>query len=120
MKKFLFLAMICTSGVFFAAEPNTDNPVTAVGILCSSLCPKGNVWVQVRVKEALDTDTYTIEDSTGQILLFLPTDELEALPIKEGMYLLIYGKVDISPVRPEKNELYAEKVIIFDKDTPKK
>ena len=114
MKKFLFLAFVCLTELAYSAPPDVNNPLTAVGVLRSSYCPKGTVWVQARVKEAVDDDAYTIEDSTGEILLFLPTDELAALPIKIGMRILVYGTVDISQVRPEKNELYAEKVILFE------
>jgi hypothetical protein len=112
MKKMLLLSLLCICG--YAVEPTQNNPLTAIGILSSSLCPKGYVWARGKVTEDIDSDAYTIEDSTGKILLFLPTDELEALPIKVGTYVLVYGKVDISPVRPEKNELYAEKVILFE------
>lgn len=114
MKPYFLIALICLSGHVFAAEQPVNPPVTAISILRSSLCPKGPVWVQGVVKEALDTDTYTIADPSGSIILFLPTEELEALPIKEGMHLLIYGTIDISPIKPEKNELYAEKVLFVD------
>jgi hypothetical protein len=33
-----------------------------------------------------------------------------ALDLKEGMDILVYGTLDISPVRPEKNELYADRI----------
>lgn len=66
------------------------------------------------MKEALDTDTYIIEDASGAIILFLPTEELEAMPLVVGKKILIYGRVDISPATPDKNELYAEKIVFLE------
>lgn len=114
MKYSCCLLCLFFSTLSFAQQAPTNNPLTPIGILRSSFCPKGSIWVQATVKELLDSDTLTIEDSTGEILLFLASDELEALPINVGMKLLVNGRIDVSPVRPEKNELYADKIIILD------
>jgi hypothetical protein len=114
VKKCMFIALTYMTALSFCGQPEANCPLTAIGVLTSSFCPKTNVWIQGTVKEALDSDTYIIEDSSGKIVLFLSTDELEALPVKVGGRLLVYGHVDLSPVRPEKNELYAEKVFLLD------
>ena len=116
MKKLLLslLGTVLLSSGFLQGELLPQSSLTAIEILRSARCPKTPVWVKATIQEALDTDTYMIEDSSGSILLFLPTEELEATPLQVGNNVLIYGKVDISPVRPEKNELYAEKIILVE------
>lgn len=117
MKKFISITMSLGIALIFlnglqAEAPSTQTPsLTAIAILRSSRCPKTAVWVQATVREIVDTDTYIVADASGSILLFLPTEELEAIHLEEGTSILVYGKVDISPVKPEKNELYAEKII---------
>ena len=85
-------------------------PTVSVRALTSSSCPQRVVWVFVKIVEQTGDDTYIIEDRTGQITLFLPTDELMNLAMAPGMEVLISGRVDISPVHPSKNELYAETI----------
>ena len=100
----------------FAATPLpeqgsiTPSPLAPVGILCSSIPPQGPIWVRAKLLKRTGEDTFILCDSTGQITLFLPTDALMALDLQEGMEVLVYGTLDISPVRPEKNELYADKI----------
>lgn len=60
----------------------------------------------------MSTDTYLIQDSSGQITLFLPTDDLLSLALTPGMEILVYGNVDISNVGSAKNELDAEKIFL--------
>ncbi len=69
-------------------------------------------WAKVRVIEQTDEDTYLVEDISGQIILFLSKDELLNLDIKPNQELLVRGKVDISPVSANRNELYAEEIYL--------
>ena len=86
------------------------SPLVPVGVLCSSIPPHGPLWVRASLLKRTGEDTFILQDSTGQITLFLPTDELMALDLYEGMEVLVFGTLDISSVKPEKNELYAEKI----------
>lgn len=87
-------------------------PEAHIGALCSSFPPKGSIWVRAKILEQTDDDTYIIKDRTGKITLFLPTDELLSYELRPGMEILILGSVDISPVKPEKNEFYAERILL--------
>lgn len=92
-----------------AKAPVTEIPV---GALTSSNPPQGPIWVHATIVEQTDDDTFLIKDRSGQITLFLPTDSLMALDLKPGMDLLILGTVDVSPVRSDKNEFYAERILL--------
>ena len=83
-----------------------------VGALVSSYPPKGTIWVRATIAQQTGDDTYLIKDRSGQITLFLPTDNLMALDLRPGMEILIYGTLDVSPVRPDKNEFYAERILL--------
>jgi hypothetical protein len=91
--------------------------ITPIRALISSGAPKNLVWVHATVINTDEEDTPIIEDTTGKILLFLPTDELLALKIPLQSEIYVLGKVDISPIHPSKNELYAERVIFAEKKT---
>lgn len=67
-------------------------------------------WIQARVVDQMTDDTFLIEDTSGQVILFLSTDEMMEKKITVGDELLIFGKLDVSPIRPEKNEFYAEQI----------
>ena len=92
-----------------AMAPVSEVPV---GALCSNFPPKGSCWVKAKILEQTDDDTYLIKDRTGQITLFLPTDELLSYDLRPGMEILILGSVDVSCVKPEKNEFYAERILL--------
>lgn len=92
-----------------ALSPISEIPV---GALTSTFPPQGAIWVRATIIEQTGEDTYLIKDRTGQITLFLPTDSLMSLDLHPGMDILIYGTVDVSPVRPDKNEFYAERVLL--------
>ncbi len=87
-------------------------PEVPVAALKSSFPPKEAIWVRVHIVQQTDDDTYLIQDRTGDITLFLPTERLVLLDLRPGMEVLVYGTVDVSPVNPEKNELYAEKILL--------
>jgi uncharacterized protein YdeI (BOF family) len=117
------LSTICLCAFFFigthsysiAAAPERATTAVSevpVAALRSSYPPKGTVWVRAKIVQQTDDDTYLIQDRTGQITLFLPTDKLLSLELHPGMEILIYGTVDISPVNPGKNEFYAERVLL--------
>ena len=92
-----------------APAPVSEVPVAA---LTSTYPPHGTIWVRATVSEQTGEDTFLIKDQTGQITLFLPTDSLMQLALYPGMEILIYGTVDVSPVRPDKNEFYAERIVL--------
>jgi uncharacterized protein YdeI (BOF family) len=92
-----------------AASPVPEIPVAA---LTSSFPPQGPVWVHATILEQTGDDTFLIKDRTGQILLFLPTDNLLSLDLRPGIEIVIYGTVDVNPVRSEKNEFYAERILL--------
>lgn len=92
------------------------SPLFRVGALCSSSPPRGPLWVRGTLLERTGDDTFILRDSTGQVILFLPTDALMALDLSQGMEILVFGTLDVSPVKPEKNELYAEQIYLPTKD----
>ncbi len=83
-----------------------------VAALSSSFPPRGAIWVRAKIIQQTDDDTYLIQDQTGRITLFLPLESLLSLGLHPGMEILIYGTVDVSPVTPEKNEFYAERILL--------
>ncbi len=89
--------------------------ITPIQALTSSGAPKDLVWVHATVINTDEEDTPIIQDKTGKILLFLPTDDLLALKIPLGSEIYVLGRVDISPVHPSKNEFYAERIIFAEK-----
>jgi hypothetical protein len=92
-----------------ATTPVSEIPV---GALVSSYPPKGTIWVRATIIEQTGDDTYLIKDKTGRITLFLPLDSLMELDLRPGMEILIFGTVDVSGVRPDKNEFYAERILL--------
>jgi uncharacterized protein YdeI (BOF family) len=88
------------------------SPLISIGVLCSSIPPQGQFWVRATLLKRTGEDTFILRDYTGQITLFLPTDALMALDLHEGMDILVFGTLDISPVKPEKNELYADQIYL--------
>ena len=88
--------------------------ITPIQILTTSAAPKDLVWVHATVINIDEEDTPVIQDKTGKITLFLPTDELLALKIPINCELYIQGRVDISSVHPSKNEFDAERIIFAD------
>jgi uncharacterized protein YdeI (BOF family) len=113
------LIAACTFFSFLPAQEENKSSEETVYIspihsLTSANPPKSFVWVHGTVISAEDTDAFILKDATGEILLFLPKDELIALNITEGRELFVLGKVDISPVTPSKNELYAERILFAD------
>lgn len=113
----LSLCIACVS-TMLAATPVPEqgfampSPIIPVGILCSPIPPQGPIWVRAKLLKRTGEDTFVLADSTGQITLFLPTDALMALDLQEGMEVLIIGTLDVSPVKPEKNELYADRIYL--------
>jgi uncharacterized protein YdeI (BOF family) len=87
-------------------------PEVPVGALRSSFPPKGAVWVRAIIVTQADNDLYLIKDRTGEIALFLPSDKLLSLDLHPGMEILVLGTVDVSPVTPEKNEFYAQRILL--------
>jgi len=87
-------------------------PEVPVGALRSSSPPLGAIWIRAQIVEQIDDDIFLIKDRTGQITLFLPTENLMSLDLHPGMEILIYGTIDVSPVKPEKNEFYAERILL--------
>ena len=117
------LSTICLYALFFIGTTSysaaivPERVATAVSevpvvALLSSYPPKGTIWVKAKIIQQTDDDTYLIQDQTGQITLFLPTDKLLSLELHPGMEILIYGTVDVSPVNPGKNEFYAERILL--------
>jgi uncharacterized protein YdeI (BOF family) len=102
----------CNSTVAAPERATTAVSEVPVGALRSSYPPKGAVWVRAKILEQTDDDTYLIADRTGQITLFLSTDNLLSLDLLPGMEILIYGTVDVSSVNREKNEFYAERILL--------
>ena len=90
----------------------TPSPIAPVGTLRSPTPPQGPIWVRAKLIKRTGEDTFILGDTTGQITLFLPTDALMALDLHEGMEVLVVGTLDISPVKPEKNELYADQIYL--------
>ena len=90
----------------------TSVPEVPVAALRSTYPPHDQVWVRAKIIEQTDNDTFVIEDRTGKIVLFLPNDDLLSLSLHPGMEILIFGTVDVSPVVPEKNEFYAERILL--------
>ena len=114
MQRFFFIALLACATLAGTPLPKQGSlkppSVISIGLLCSSLPPQGGVWVRATLLKRTGEDTFVIRDSTGQITLFLPTDTLIALDLTEGTEVLVYGTLDISPVKPEKNELYADQI----------
>ena len=114
MQRLFFAFLLACTALAGAPLPKQGSlkpfPITSVGLLCSSLPPKGPVWIRATLVKRTGEDTFIIRDATGQITLFLPTDTLMSLELVEGTEVLISGTLDISPVKPEKNELYADQI----------
>jgi len=112
----LFVLFACTTVLHLegVAPKKASASVFTIPVqrLVSTTPPREPIWVRAHIAYKTDDDTYLIEDKTGSITLFLPTDDLMALELSSGMEVLIYGKLDISPVTPKKNELYAEKILL--------
>jgi uncharacterized protein YdeI (BOF family) len=112
----LFFLFACTTTFVLegvAPKKATSSVLTIpIQALVSTTPPKEPIWIRAQIAYKTDDDTYLIQDKTGQITLFLPTDDLIALELTSGMEVLIYGKLDISPVTPKKNEFYAEKILL--------
>jgi len=110
----LTLFMLSASLSFGGQAPQEKSASSVLTIpvkaLVSTTPPKDFIWIRAQIAYKTDDDTYTIQDKTEQITLFLPTDELMELELTSGMEVLVYGKVDISLVTPRKNEFYAEKI----------
>jgi uncharacterized protein YdeI (BOF family) len=119
MKRFMSTC-ICAAIVVakLAAAPVPEqgsiapSPLVPVGALCSTNPPRGQIWVRATLGQRTEDDTFVLRDSTGQATLFLSTDALMALDLYQGMEILVFGTIDVSPVTPEKNELYAEQIYL--------
>ena len=118
MSRFLPLFVLCTCFLgnltALTPPPHAKEAVLEVPVaaLSSSHPPQGFVWVRAKIMLQTEDDTYLIKDSTGQITLFLPDDNLLSIELIPGMEILVYGSVDVSPVKPEKNEFYAEQILL--------
>lgn len=106
------LSSFCYSTMTAPERAAAAVPEVPVGALCSANPPPGRIWVRAQIVEQTDDDLFLIKDRTGQITLFLPTDNLMSLELRPEMEILIYGTVDISPVTPAKNEFYAERILL--------
>jgi uncharacterized protein YdeI (BOF family) len=113
MKSFIIVVAVSLSPHLFSADTPSSPNTVPIQVLHTALCPRSNIWVEGSVSKKLDTDTYVINDTDSSIILFLPTEELAATPLPIGAKILVFGTVDISPLNPTRNELYAEKVIIL-------
>jgi hypothetical protein len=93
-------------------------PCIALIRLISPGCPKGTIWIKAKIVKFLANDTFEVEDDTGKMVLFIPSDEVIAssLDLQTGMTIFANGNVDVSPVRPSKNEFYAEKILLAPKE----
>lgn len=109
-------AMLCGSVLWSGSvtpdRATTQVPEVPIAALHSSFSPKGGIWVRAKIIQQTDEDTYIVQDRTGMITLFLPTENLLALHLTPGMDIVIYGTVDVSSVTPEKNEFYAERILL--------
>lgn len=119
MRRFISIcicAILVTAFLTAAPVPEQGSikpsPLYPVGALCTSCPPHGAIWVRATLHQRTGEDTFILRDSSGQITLFLPTDEMMALDLYQGMEILVFGTLDISPVKPEKNELYAERIYL--------
>jgi uncharacterized protein YdeI (BOF family) len=123
MKRFISICICAILGsALLAATPVPEqgsikpSPLYPVGALCTSTPPHGPIWVRATLHQRTGEDTFILRDSTGQVTLFLPTDELMALDLYQGMEILVFGTLDISLVKPEKNELYADRIYLPTRD----
>ncbi len=88
-----------------------DVPLVPIASL-SRVAVTEPAWTKVRVIDQMDNDLFLVEDITGRVILFLPTDSLINLDIKQDQELIVFGRLDLSPVGPSKNEFYAEKIYL--------
>lgn len=93
-------------------KATTSVPEVPIQSLRSFSPPKEAIWVKGKILTQTSDDTFIIQDASGQIILFLPTDELLNLTLTPGMEVLVLGKIDISNVSSSKNELYAERILL--------
>jgi len=111
---YLFIALFCS---LFAdnlpPKATKTYPTIPIRTLVSSTPPQDCIWVRAQIVCRLDNDTFLIRDSSGEITLFLPVDSLLALTLNPECEIYIYGKVDLSLVNPQKNEFYAEKILLI-------
>ena len=107
--------LLCSSIIIAGCPPQrapSSVPVVPIQSLRSFSAPKEAVWVKGTVIARTGDDTYLLQDHSGQITLFLQSNELMNLEITPQMEILVYGRVDISNVNSSKNELYAERILL--------
>jgi uncharacterized protein YdeI (BOF family) len=107
--------ILCSSHVVASCPPQKASegvPEVPIESLRSFSPPKDTVWVRGTIVARTSDDTYLLEDHSGQITVFLQSEELMNLDLRPHMEILVFGHVDISNVNPSKNELYAERILL--------
>lgn len=114
---FLCPLLLLTSASLFGNKvapqrASYDVPTVHIATLPETMLKGENVWIKVRIIQQTDTDTYLVQDKSGQIILFLSNDELLNLDLEPAQEILAWGKIDVSQVHPSKNEFYADRILL--------